>query len=95
MRSLALLCGAIGAFLALAFCGCAVKAPLRVGQTYFVQWPGVPIDVVTIEQKYRSGLVSCYSVKDERYWVCNFRMALFYTEAATPRPVVDGLRVTK
>ena len=96
MRSPAPLCGVIGAFLVLAFCGCAASAPLRVGQTYVVQWPDVPIDVVTIEQKYRGGLASCYSVKDERYWVCNFRTALFYTEAATPRPVVaDGLRVAK
>lgn len=54
MRSLALLCGVIGAFLALAFCGCAARAPLHVGHTYFVQWPGVPIRGAVLKEGDRS-----------------------------------------
>jgi hypothetical protein len=63
--------------------GCA-SAPMKQGQTYFVQWPGQPIDAVIVEQKLRGGFAICRSVKEMASWVCNFNMAIYYTIAVQP-----------
>lgn len=59
--------------------GCALRStPLRVGQTYVVQWPGVPADIVRIED-VRGSLAVCRSLQRiDVEWVCNFGTALYW-----------------
>ena len=59
--------------------GCA-SVPVRAGRKYYVQWPGRPLDLVHVEEATRNGYAICRSVKDLQEWICNFNLAIYWSE---------------